>query len=109
MTLGETLKELLEQHNITQKQLAKELNISASALGNYVQNTREPDYKTLTKIADYFQVTIDFLLNHSYQNRLTHNEELLLNIFRTLSVEQQELYLEQGKLFINFNKKYNYK
>ena len=107
MTLGETLKELLEQHHITQKQLAKELHISPSALGNYVQNTREPDYKTLIKIADYFQVTIDFLLNHSQPNKLTHNEELLLNIFRTLPTEQQELYIEQGKLFINFNKKYS--
>ncbi len=105
MKLGEILKELLEQHNMTQKQLAKELNITPSALGNYIQNIREPDYSTLIRIADYFEVTTDFLLNRSGNTELTHNEELLLHIFRSLSNEQKEFYLEQGKIFINQNNK----
>lgn len=105
MQLGNTLKELLEQYNITQKELAKKLAITPSALGNYVQGTREPDYTTLVKIADYFHVTTDFLLGHGIKDKLTHKEEILLNIFRTLTEEQQDFYLEQGKLFINLNNK----
>ena len=105
MKLGENIKELLEQYGMTQKQLAEELSLSPSAMGNYIQNIREPDYTTLACIADYFQVTTDFLLNHTVKGGHTHNEEVLLQIFRSLSEEQQELYLEQGKAFIRQKQK----
>lgn len=105
MKLGENIKDLLEQYGMTQKQLAEELALSPSAMGNYIQNIREPDYATLVRIADYFHVTTDFLLRHVEKSGYTHSEELLLNIFRSLSEEQQELYLEQGKVFVKYNQK----
>lgn len=106
MNFGEILRELLEQHNITQKELAVKLAITPSALGNYVQGTREPDFNTLIKIAGYFGVSIDFLLGYDFFERdLTHKEVLLLHIFRCLTEEQQEFYLEQGKIFIKQNNK----
>lgn len=106
MKLGDILRELLEQHNMTQKQFAQELDITPAALGNYIRNVREPDYHTLIRIADFFNVSIDFLLNHNIEMRkTTHDEDILLNIFRSLSVEQRDLYLEQGKLLIRYNSK----
>ena len=54
MKLKKTLKQLLDLHDTTQKQLAEALSLSPSALGNYIQGTREPDYGTLIRIADYF-------------------------------------------------------
>lgn len=105
MQLGNILKELIEQYDITQKELAKALTITPSALGNYVQGTREPDYRTLIRIADYFHVTTDYLLDHKIKGGITRQEEQLLNIFRSLSQEQKEFYLEQGKLFISMNNK----
>ena len=105
MKFGEILKELLEQHNLSQKRLAESLDMSPSALSNYIQGTREPDYITLIRIADYFDVTTDFLLNHPHELTLSHNEELLLHIFRSLTKDQKEFYLEQGKIFIRQNKK----
>lgn len=108
MKLGDTIKELLDQQGLTQKEMAQILDISPSAFGNYVQNTREPDYHTLTRIADYFQVTTDFLLDHPDKSGLSHDERLLIHIFRSLSEEQQEFFLEQGKIFIRQNKKKRY-
>lgn len=105
MKLSNVLKELLDLHSITQKQLAEELALSPSALGNYVQGTREPDYGTLIRIADYFHVTIDFLLNHSVEVEVSQKEELLLHIFRSLTADQQEFYLEQGQIFMRQNRK----
>ncbi len=105
MTLGEIVKELLEQHDMTQKQLAEALMLSPSALGNYIQNIREPDYATLIRIADYFHVTTDFLLDHRDETCSSHNENALLNVFRSMTEEQQELYLEQGKVFLKHNQK----
>lgn len=109
MALGNILKELLELHGITQRQLAETLDLSPSTLGNYIQNTREPDYGTLIRIADYFHVTTDFLLNHSAErkshDRENHREDLLLHIFRSLTAEQQDFYLEQGQIFLRQNRK----
>lgn len=105
MKFGKLLKELLSIHNLTQKQLAAALDLSPSALGNYIQGSREPDFETLIRIADYFQVTTDFLLGHSIEPPVSQEEKLLLHIFRRLTNDQQEFYLEQGQIFIRQNKK----
>ena len=59
------LKELRAKKGITQTDLAKSLGISASAIGMYEQGRREPDSDTLIAIANYFQVTTDYLLGKS--------------------------------------------
>ena len=105
MKLKKTLKQLLDLHDTTQKQLAEALSLSPSALGNYIQGTREPDYGTLIRIADYFHVTTDFLLDHCQTPAVSHDEELLLHIFRALTAEQQEFYLEQGQICLRQNRK----
>ena len=105
MKLGDNLKELLEQHDMTQKQLALELDITPAALGNYIRNIREPDYITLIRIADYFHVSTDFLLSHKNNSPITSDEEMLLRVFRSLSADQKEIFIEQGKVFTRQNNK----
>ena len=56
------LKELREQKNLTQAQLSKILNISASTIGMYGQGRRFPDENLLKHISQYFNVSIDYLL-----------------------------------------------
>jgi transcriptional regulator with XRE-family HTH domain len=103
MKFGDILKELLEQRGLPQKEFAQILGFTPSALSNYIHNTREPDYDTLVRISDYFHVSVDFLLDHSISNSLTHSEEQLLNIFRSLNPDQKEFYIEQGKIFLKQN------
>ena len=105
MSLGEVLRNLLEEMDITQKQLADSLNIGASTLGNYIQNIREPDCEMLKCLASYFDVSIDYLLDHRSNKTISSQEDELLRIFRSLTGEQQEFYIEQGKLFIAQNNK----
>lgn len=101
MSFGSILRELLVDNGLTQKQLASDLNIAPSTLGNYIQNSREPDFQTLKALADYFQVSVDYLLDHRYGNARTAMEDELLNIFRALTPEQQKIYLMQGKAFVS--------
>ncbi|MEY8394758.1 helix-turn-helix transcriptional regulator [Lachnospiraceae bacterium 45-P1] len=103
MKFGDILRELLEERNLSQKQLADALNISASAIGNYVRNNREPDFETLKQIAQYFAVSTDFLLNFQSVSNPDFRDQKLLQIFHSLTEDQKELYLEQGKLFIRSN------
>ena len=105
MNFGEKLCALLEERDITQKDFAAHIGVAPSTLSGYVQNAREPDYATLKLLAQYFDVSSDYLLDIHTGNTVTHQEDDLLRVFRSLSPEQRELYLEQGKVFIKLNHK----
>lgn len=62
MLFNEKLKELRTEKNITQKELAKILEISTTCYAGYEQGYREPDFKTLKKICLFFDVSADYLL-----------------------------------------------
>ena len=87
------------------RQLVQDLEIPVPTLGGYVQGTSEPDFETLKLFANYFNVSADYLLSLNIGNTQSHLENELLRIFRSLSTEQQEVYLEQGKAFIRINAK----
>ena len=105
MPFCDTLRTLIDERGLTQKQLAQDLEIPVSTLGGYVQGTSEPDFETLKLFANYFNVSADYLLNLKIGNTQSRLENELLRIFRSLSTEQQELYLEQGKAFIRISAK----
>lgn len=105
MSFGDILRKLLNDRGITQKQLAMSLNIAASTLGNYIQDSREPDFETLKRLADFFDVSVDYLLGHRSKKANSFTEDELLHIFRSLTPEQQEIYIEQGKVMIKLNHK----
>lgn len=58
---NERLKKLREESGITQNALAEKLGITPQSLSYYF-NGREPNYDLLIKIADYFHVSVDYLL-----------------------------------------------
>ncbi|MCY9215833.1 helix-turn-helix domain-containing protein [Bacillus haynesii] len=62
MALGARIRALRENQNLTQKALAEKLNIPHQNLSNYERGFRQPDYETLIKIADFFEVSTDYLL-----------------------------------------------
>ena len=102
VSFSERLRALIEERRMTQIQLAFDLRIPVSTLGGYVQGTSEPDFDTLKVIASYFDVTTDFLLGHPTADTKDSKEEDLLRIYRTLSLEDRKVYLEQGKAFIRY-------
>lgn len=62
-SFGERLRKLRRDRNVTQTQLADYLEIKGAAVGKYETNRNAyPNIKTLIKIADYFNVTTDYLL-----------------------------------------------
>ena len=56
------LKKIRESKGLSQKQLAIFLDVSQGAIGNWESGTRMPNLDILGKIADYFDVTTDYLL-----------------------------------------------
>lgn len=63
MQIGKKLKELRITEKLTQQQLADELKISRVNYTRYENNSVRPDYETLIKIADYYDISLDELFN----------------------------------------------
>lgn len=59
------LKELRKERKISQLKLALDLNMNQNTISRYENMEREADYETLIKIADYFNVSIDYLLGRT--------------------------------------------
>ncbi|MGB9780652.1 helix-turn-helix domain-containing protein [Caldanaerobacter sp.] len=59
------IKDLRAEKGISQNELAKALGLTQQAISAYENGLREPDLETLQKIADFFNVSIDYLLGRS--------------------------------------------
>lgn len=64
-TFGQRLNELRNTKNMSQEDLAKQLKISKSAIGMYERDQREPSFELINQIADYFNVTVDYLMGRT--------------------------------------------
>src|SRR5699024_3413489 len=65
MSFGHRLRKLRLEQNMIQEDLSKELNVSRATIGRYETNDRFPDKDILNKIADTFNVSLDYLLGRS--------------------------------------------
>ncbi|WP_100373109.1 helix-turn-helix domain-containing protein [Bacillus sp. FJAT-45037] len=63
--LHERLKKLRNELKLTQTQLAEKLDITRGTYAHYEIGKRQPDYETLQKIADFFEVSVDYLLGRT--------------------------------------------
>ncbi len=64
------LRELRRKRNITQQRLALELHMSQNTISRYETGEREAGYAELIRIADYFDVSVDYLLERTDDPRM---------------------------------------
>lgn len=65
MTFGERLRQLRTEKGLTQKQLAVETGTSERGIQNYEMGIRNPAFDVLIDLADYFDVSLDYLCGRS--------------------------------------------
>jgi transcriptional regulator with XRE-family HTH domain len=70
---AEKLKEIRKSNNITQEELASYLSISKQAVSSWEIGKSEPDTNTIKEIANYFNVTVDYLVGGSTSNDEEYN------------------------------------
>jgi len=63
--LGQRLRQLREERGLLQKDIANKFGITDSAIGHYERGDRTPDADTLSRFAEFFQVTTDYLLGRT--------------------------------------------
>ncbi len=59
------LRELRKKHKLSQLKLAMDLGLNQNSISRYESGEREADYATLICLADYFNVSIDYLLGRT--------------------------------------------
>ena len=59
------LKELRKSRKISQLKLALDLHMNQNTISRYENLEREADYETLIRFADYFDVSLDYLLGRT--------------------------------------------
>lgn len=100
---SQTLIALRKEKNLTQYSLAEKLGFSRGLIANYEQASREPDFKVLEQIANYFDVTTDYLLGRSKKKNISQDEHIehdifMSNISSRLSKILEEKNMTQRKL-----------
>jgi transcriptional regulator with XRE-family HTH domain len=88
MDLGFKLSALRKDKGLTIKRTAEEIGVNHHSLGNYESGRRNPDLETLVKIAKYYGVSTDFLLDNTKKGK-----------------EKEEKKVEYGEYIDLFDKK----
>ncbi|MFC0525815.1 helix-turn-helix domain-containing protein [Pontibacillus salicampi] len=73
--LNKRLRELRKGTGLNQEEISKRFGVARTTYAMYEQGQRTPDYETLQKMADYFEVTTDYLLGRSDKPSYTAAEE----------------------------------
>ena len=91
---GTRLRKLRKENNLRQKDLAEKLNLAQTTIANYEKNARFPNQETLNDIADYFNISLDYLLGRSNQRIFPdkNNSNDLTNILN------KEEFIDNNKL-----------
>ena len=92
------LRLLRETRDIKQKDVADAIDVSRSTYANYESGFRIPDIETLTRIADFYQVSVDTVIGHQIKSASIEplpDELLLIKKYRQLSPAGKERMLRQ--------------
>ncbi|WP_144461955.1 helix-turn-helix domain-containing protein [Siminovitchia fortis] len=105
----ERLKDLRIEHGYKQEEIAKKLNVTTSAYGYYEQGRNEPSLETLYKIAQFYQVSVDYLLgiintpNHPVYYSFSEDVTLTESEWLAVKEMKKSSFLEEIGQQPNFN------
>lgn len=104
---GSRLRMLRKERNLTQKELGKAIHVSKVSISGYENGERTPDTDNLRRLADFFDVTTDYLLGKSDHPKLTEKEqrevyketEEIIDLMESLPEEKRRTALEIIKAY----------
>ena len=111
---GANLCSQRKHKGLTQLQLSKQLGIHETTISNWEHGTRAPNLNTLIIISQYFDVSIDYMLNNKVtipEHYIIVNEtfpgciEYLYTASKDLNIQQREGFINLIKLFIDLQKR----
>lgn len=94
MSMGDRLRQLRLERHLSQEEVARQVGITRSAYSHYEINNRHPVYETLIKLANYFNVSLDYIIGGAGAKRPAHptepQEHKILELFKSMDQEQRQ-------------------
>lgn len=75
------LKQLRTENDVSQSDIAKLLDVTRQAYSRYERGDREPDLEMLCKLADYFNVSVDYLIGHESKSIIDRTDSAIAENF----------------------------
>ena len=103
MMIGDRIKQLRTDAKITQPELAAKLEVTRSAIATYENNTRQPSFHILVRIAEIFHVSTDYLLLGNRDDSLDvsgltiDQKAILINLIKNFKETNESLLFEKSK------------
>ncbi len=106
MALSDNLKKIREERKLTKKELCKKTGISERAYLTYEFGEREPKISVICKLADFYGVTVDYLLGREEEKKpdmltqlaqefnLTEIEKVLVQAYITISPKERKKFIK---------------
>lgn len=114
MKFGNRITDLRNARHLTQEELSTKLGITRASLSHYENNRREPDHETTQKLADFFNVSMDYLMGRhndpdavlnpevrDFVDSLELSDQEIMNKFN-LTIDGKKISPEEAKRFIAF-------
>ena len=98
------LKELRKKHGLLQKDVAQAIGIGRSTYVKYETGDIDPSLDVLVQLANFFNVSIDYILDRQ-ENHTTTKEDIMLSLFGYVSDDVWEELLFAVELIKKMNKK----
>lgn len=96
------LKKLREEKGISQSELAKNLGVVRSTICFYEKGQHAPTPEMLIKLADYFNVTVDYLIGHDTNNLPIYNNAQISNQTKNFVSEFERIFSDNS--YIRFSR-----
>lgn len=106
MNIGQRIKKLREDEHLSQLELAKIINVCNTTVSQYENGSRTPSDDIKIKLANYFNVSTDYLLGLSDNEKeptqeewdsLTDTQKLIIELMGKLPPEQQDELVRQAR------------
>lgn len=109
MNFSSNLKQLRQGRHMTQEALARYLNVTRPTIAGYETKNKQPDYDKLQKIAECFEVSIDYLLTGNettvlFENGKPLDPSLSLQLEKNLVKYFSQLSPSSKQELVNFSK-----
>lgn len=104
MNMGERIQCLLDEKNMTQRELAQQLHLAPNTVNGYIKNYRSPDCATIVSLASNLDTSSDYLLGLSgstlpIPTGITPEERRILIWYRHLDDSGKQFFLELASSF----------
>lgn len=107
-TFSARVQSLMTENSISQKELADSIHLTPSALNRYLRGNRTPGLELLLQLADYFQVSVSYLLGETEERHLVPpllpDEKAVLEIYRSLPQIARDNFRINADVFAHFTR-----